>query len=223
MACYLVPSRPMATESDNRPETATPLRQVLAESVRWHRQTQELTQKDLAAMMQALGFTWTPHTVHKVEANQRTLAADELVGLALVLQTPLADLLLGAPADVLVGQTPFDPVWVINWIVQSEDTFRLGDHRDLEGLSPAVQAMHGEVDPRLRAWVQQEMERWAEGRRLLRQPVTAAGLRQHRSVLWLQLAVGEQAVLDALGQLDEDTSPQVPLVTQHRTIGRVES
>ena len=99
----------MRDTSGNTPGTGTPVRQVLADSIRWQRKAHELTQKDIAALMVALGFDrWTSTTVAKVEANDRTLAADELLALALVLQCSLADLLLGADG-VNFGRARLDP------------------------------------------------------------------------------------------------------------------
>lgn len=203
------------------------MRQVLADSIRWQRKAHELTQRDLSTLMVALGFKWTPTTVAKTEANDRTLAADELIGLALMLQCSLADLLLGAPDGISFGRARLDPTQVSDWISDSEATFRLGDEVLNPGeMSVQVWTLHGEVDPRLREWVRQEMSRWTEGRRLLRQPVTEAAERQHRSMLWMKLAhADDQELRDVLEELGEDTTelPEVPRMPQYPLSGRVES
>ena len=146
----------------------------------------------------------------KVEANQRTLAADELIALALVLQCPLSDLLLGASDGISVRRDPTarpDPGGRLALRVRGDVPAQMSTSTSGVDLPLQVWTLHGEVDPRLRDWVQQEMERWAEGRRLLRQPVTEAAVRQHRSVLWVKLAFAdEQELRDVLDELDEDST-----------------
>ena len=106
-----------------------------------------------------------------------------------------------------------------DWLSDSEATFRLGDEVINPGeMSLPVWSLHGEVDPRLRTWVQAEMERWTEGRRLLRQPVTEAAERQHRSALWLKLMWSdEQELRDLLDELDTSAGPP------HNSTGRSQS
>jgi transcriptional regulator with XRE-family HTH domain len=53
-----------------------------------------LSQADLAARMQALGFTqWVAQTVSKSERNDRRVLAEEVFGLAIVLETSVTRLM----------------------------------------------------------------------------------------------------------------------------------
>ena len=69
------------------------------QSIRGQRARLGLTQARTAKRMNQLGFTWYAQTVGLVERNQRPLLADELVALALALETT-PDVLYGPPPDV---------------------------------------------------------------------------------------------------------------------------
>jgi transcriptional regulator with XRE-family HTH domain len=68
-------------------------------SIRAQRARCNLTQENVATRMNMLGYAWYKQTVGLVERNQRPLLADELVALAVVLETT-PDVLYLPPPDV---------------------------------------------------------------------------------------------------------------------------
>lgn len=70
-------------------------RQIVAMNVRRLRQERGLSQRQLVARMQALRFPWWPATAHEVEkeSGTRQVSLDELVALAICLDTDIASLL----------------------------------------------------------------------------------------------------------------------------------
>jgi transcriptional regulator with XRE-family HTH domain len=75
-----------------------PYQQVLTGNVRAARAFLGLSQGTIAARMKALGFPrWYPQTVGAVERGERPIAAAELAGLALSLETTLDALTLLPP------------------------------------------------------------------------------------------------------------------------------
>jgi transcriptional regulator with XRE-family HTH domain len=80
--------------------TSTAYRALLARNVRATRAAREIGQQELAARMRALGFTaWLHQTVHAVERGKRRLVAEELLALALALETTVNNLQLPDPDD----------------------------------------------------------------------------------------------------------------------------
>jgi transcriptional regulator with XRE-family HTH domain len=71
-----------------------PYGEILADNIRAARSRRRITQASLARRMRALGYRWHFQTVGAVERGERTLAANELLGLSLALETTLDDLLL---------------------------------------------------------------------------------------------------------------------------------
>ena len=69
------------------------------QNIRAQRARLGLTQASVARRMKQLGFTWYPQTVGLVERNQRPLFHDELLALALALET-IPDVLGLPPFDV---------------------------------------------------------------------------------------------------------------------------
>ena len=67
--------------------------EILAENLRRLRGLRDLSQSDLAERMTALGHRWLRQTVTDVERRGRVVNIDELIGLALALQTSIAGLL----------------------------------------------------------------------------------------------------------------------------------
>lgn len=106
------------------------LDQALRENIRDLRRLEDMTQRDLAARMKALGFSqWGHTTVSDVERGQRAMSADELLGLALALDTHPADLLdpegiapMGRPrpstADLVLGSLTLSTAEVSQWLVR---------------------------------------------------------------------------------------------------------
>lgn len=58
-----------------------------------------LTQRRLAFRMQRLGFEWQQQTLARVELAKRPVAAEELLGLALALETTVQELLSPSESD----------------------------------------------------------------------------------------------------------------------------
>lgn len=78
-------------------------RDVLARNVRAIRATQRIGQQDLAARMRALGFdSWLHQTVGNVERGKRRITAEEVLGLALALQSSITALMTISRDDHLV-------------------------------------------------------------------------------------------------------------------------
>jgi hypothetical protein len=79
------------------PETA---RETILDNLRAYRARRRLDQADVVAGMRALGFTnWHRQTMSKVERGERSIRAEEIIGLAKVLHTFPAHLLADDPRD----------------------------------------------------------------------------------------------------------------------------
>lgn len=191
---------------------ALPVQQVIARRLRHHRERLDLTQSALAQLMTTvLGFRWTGTTVAKIEADQRNTAADELIGLSLILRTPIADLLWNAPFDtnpgherdmdtqVLIGSYRLSNI-ELRYLVDADGwpTITVPDDHSL---SPAALAALTD-DPRLRMEVDREMNDWQEGMRLLRRPVTDSARRAKRADVWAWIAGREDHAIDSYDPAD---------------------
>jgi transcriptional regulator with XRE-family HTH domain len=85
---------------------------LLAANVRAARARCGITQASLARRMTRLGWTWHSQTVSQVEQNQRRLYADEVLGLALALETLPMTLMSpppGGPPVMTPNGTVIDP------------------------------------------------------------------------------------------------------------------
>jgi 8-oxo-dGTP pyrophosphatase MutT (NUDIX family) len=92
--------------------------EMARQNIRAQRARLGRTQASVSKRMNQLGFSWYPQTVGLVERNQRPLYADELVALALCLDTT-PDVLYGPPGDVssvMFGdkQVPAQRLWIID-------------------------------------------------------------------------------------------------------------
>lgn len=77
--------------------------EILARNMRAARSRIGIGQANVAARMQALGFTqWVPQTVSKSERNDRRLLAEEIFALAWALEVSIAQLLEPSPSDGMV-------------------------------------------------------------------------------------------------------------------------
>ena len=81
--------------------------QVLAERVLRLRSRHLLTQDELAARMQTLGYSWVRSTIAKIELGRRQVTVDELCALATALEVPPIALLI--PASGWMRTTPNSP------------------------------------------------------------------------------------------------------------------
>jgi transcriptional regulator with XRE-family HTH domain len=76
---------------------------VLARNIKAHRGRANLSQDLVAARMKALGYTaWLRQTVTNVEKGRRRVTAEEVLGLAAVLETSVASLMKPTDDDVVV-------------------------------------------------------------------------------------------------------------------------
>jgi hypothetical protein len=77
--------------------------QALAANIKARRAVLGWGQMDLADAMRHLGHRWNRATVYAVESDTRSVSADELVGLALVLDTLVGELLDPGDEDLDYG------------------------------------------------------------------------------------------------------------------------
>jgi transcriptional regulator with XRE-family HTH domain len=75
------------------------LSDAVAEKVRGYRLLGRMKQDDVAEKMRELRHPWTQATVSQVERGQRNLTVDELVGLSIVFELTLNELLDPVPVD----------------------------------------------------------------------------------------------------------------------------
>jgi len=72
----------------------------IGETVRWHRQANQLTQAQLGERMAQAGFPWHKSTVSKTESGQRDTTVRELIALARIFEVS-ASALVSMPATAL--------------------------------------------------------------------------------------------------------------------------
>lgn len=78
----------------------TPYADVLAGNIRAERSRLGINQEALATRMRALGYSaWLRQTVANVEKTRRRVTAEEVLGLALALQSTIAELMRPAERD----------------------------------------------------------------------------------------------------------------------------
>jgi transcriptional regulator with XRE-family HTH domain len=77
--------------------TSRPFAQVIADNVAAARARLRLRQADLAARMTVQGWRWVSQTVSEMEQGRRAVRADELLGLALALNTTIGTLTAPPP------------------------------------------------------------------------------------------------------------------------------
>jgi transcriptional regulator with XRE-family HTH domain len=99
------------------------LSEIVTLNVRAYRAMRGLTQEDLAERLAALGHGWVRATVSEVERNGRTIAVDELAGLAAALGVSIARLLTPVAADMRIdvgGRGPLPPAIARPFILDPE-------------------------------------------------------------------------------------------------------
>jgi transcriptional regulator with XRE-family HTH domain len=87
------------------------LSEAVGQNARQVRSLHNLSQDDVAERMRALGHAWSRQTTSDVERAVRNVTVNELLGLALVLGTPVGELLdvRGYLRAVLAAVDPGDP------------------------------------------------------------------------------------------------------------------
>jgi transcriptional regulator with XRE-family HTH domain len=75
------------------------LSDVLADNVRAYRSLRRLSQEELARRMVAARHPWTRATVSDIERANRNVTIDELLTLAMIVDSPIGDLLDPAGVD----------------------------------------------------------------------------------------------------------------------------
>jgi hypothetical protein len=110
-----VPTTPKREKRSPTEPGARFLTDAIATNVRDRRALQHVSQKTLGKEMKELGHPWTDVTVSEVENGWRNVTAVELVGLALLLNCELVDLV--------------DPVGVAGRGVEPIDDLRFGKGR----------------------------------------------------------------------------------------------
>jgi transcriptional regulator with XRE-family HTH domain len=85
------------------PVQPEPYAKILAANVRAARARLGIKQENLAARMTALGWRWYRQTASEVEAGKRRLVAEEMLGLAIALETTVDVLTLPPPGTALVS------------------------------------------------------------------------------------------------------------------------
>jgi transcriptional regulator with XRE-family HTH domain len=78
--------------------------EVVARSVKWVRESARITQQQLADDMGRLGFVnWKRITVAEVESGKRRLSVEEMIGIAVLFDVPVAYLMAGFRGDEVVA------------------------------------------------------------------------------------------------------------------------
>jgi transcriptional regulator with XRE-family HTH domain len=103
--------------------------ETLAANITRARAGRRLSQEQVAGAMRELGFGWVRQTVTEAERNRRRIAAEELLGLSIVLKTELTMLVYPSPDDA-----PFGTVKLPNGkLISVPNAFRLSDARFPKG------------------------------------------------------------------------------------------
>jgi len=94
-------------------------RDVLARNVRIARAAKRIGQQELAARMRALGFdAWLHQTVGNVERGKRRIVAEEILALALALETTIGRL-MDPPPDEIAVELPSGDVILARSVIRS--------------------------------------------------------------------------------------------------------
>lgn len=83
--------------NDEPVTTPQPYAEILAANIAAQRKWTRLRQKDLADRMRAQGWTWYAQTVSELEQGKRVIRADEMLGLAVALETTVPALMTPPP------------------------------------------------------------------------------------------------------------------------------
>lgn len=116
-------------------EKAWTAQQIVGHNVKTRREAHQMTAKSMGiAMGEVFGKTWPPQTVYMMEAGERKMVAAEVVALAHILETTVADLF--SPPSVV------ETVEVGTLRVPAEALMEpIGDDADLEALARDLRAL----------------------------------------------------------------------------------
>lgn len=95
------------------------VRQVIGRNIKRIRDRRGMKGSDLSARVTELGLNLSTSGVSEVETASRKLGVDELLILAIALNTSVIDLLTpedGSPLTVAKGVDPLHPVWLESWL-----------------------------------------------------------------------------------------------------------
>lgn len=84
---------------DTANEVGVTFQHIISQSVKVLRERARATQKGLAERMDELGFGWKRNTVAEVESGKRALSLEEMLGIAILFDVPLAFLLSSLEID----------------------------------------------------------------------------------------------------------------------------
>lgn len=101
-------------------EQVLSLQQVVGENVKRVRGERHMLQEEVASAARNAGLKWTGVTLTQIENGNRSISAEELLLLAVILDEPLAELLHYPDADVELSETMLLPSSVLRAIVSSE-------------------------------------------------------------------------------------------------------
>jgi len=102
----------------------TRLEHVIARNVAELRSEREWTQADLAREMRACGFTWATNRVTQLETLRRPVSLLEVIGLAMVFDRTVKDLLAGDDKIALPDGREFHLPWLLEIALEGESKTR---------------------------------------------------------------------------------------------------
>ena len=92
---------------------ALPLQLVIGENVKRVRRERQMLQEEVAAAARNAGLKWTAVTLTQIENGNRSISAEELLLLAVILDEPLPELLHYPDADIELSDTMLLPSAVL--------------------------------------------------------------------------------------------------------------
>lgn len=107
--------------ADRIPRTGAPenVRDTLAANIKRIRKLRDMNGRDFIAQLQDRGVKLLPSGLTALEKGERRLSVEELLAIAIVLNTSVIDLLIppsGASLEVAEGVDPLPPAWLETWL-----------------------------------------------------------------------------------------------------------
>lgn len=106
------------------------VRQHFGRHVRDQRQKATLSQRELAAQMNAAGFSWRQTTAAKVEAGERPVPVEEVVALATLFGVSIDSLVRPTSSNTLADR--IDREWRTSLAADRESRSKLSEHQHAE-------------------------------------------------------------------------------------------